>query len=121
MADAEEAPSLAVMIASNARPLFMRYIGFVPTVKAALVAPWGTTMLGVVAARSVFELVSVTTWPPAGAGTLSVTVPVDRPPLPPVIVAGLSVTDTTAALATPGVPKSSARTSTLCKPARDRS
>jgi hypothetical protein len=99
VADAEDpSPGLvAVMVALNASPLYGRYKEFVPTVKVALVAPSGMTMLGVEAARSVFELVRLITWPPAGAGALIVTVPIATPPVPPVIVAGLRVTDTTGA------------------------
>jgi hypothetical protein len=70
----------------------------VPTVNVALVAPAGTLTFGIVAASAMFELASVTRVPPAGAGALSVTVPVEVPPLPPVIVVGSSVTETTVAV-----------------------
>jgi hypothetical protein len=52
-------------------------------VNVAVVAPGGTVMLGTDAARSVFELEMVTMLPPAGAGSLSVTVAVDAPPCLP--------------------------------------
>jgi hypothetical protein len=97
VADAEVPSLVAVMTALNASPLYGRYKELVPTVNVALVAPSGMTMLGVDAARSVFELVRLIRWPPAGAGALMVTVPSAVPPVPPVIVAGLSVTETTGA------------------------
>ena len=56
---------------------------FVPTVKVALVAPSRMTMRDVEAARSVFELVRVISWPPAGAGPPMGTVPMAVPPVPP--------------------------------------
>ena len=59
--------------------------------KVAVVAPSGTLMLGTEAASSRFELASVTTTPPAGAGAFKVMVPVAETPLPPTIVAGFSV------------------------------
>jgi hypothetical protein len=65
----------------------------VATVKVALVAPAGTVTLGIVAASSILELANVTTAPPAGAGPLSVTVPLEESPLPPAIVVGLSVSE----------------------------
>jgi hypothetical protein len=122
VADAEEpSPGLvAVMVALNASPLYGRYKEFVPTVKVALVAPAGMTMLGAEAARSVFELVRLITWPPAGAAPLIVTVPSAAPPVPPVIVAGLSVTDTTGcAVAGVGAATTSARRSTHVELARE--
>ena len=66
-----------------------------PTVKVAMVAPWATVTLGREAASAVFELESATSVPPKGAGALSVTVPVDEPPLPPAMLDGLSVKDVT--------------------------
>jgi hypothetical protein len=62
----------------------------VPTVNVAVSAPPGTvTLLGTVAAA--WSLDRVTTAPPAGAGLLRVTVPVEG--LPPTNAAGLSDTD----------------------------
>ena len=61
----------------------------VVTVKVALVAPAGTvTFAGSVAAAESSE--SATTRPPAGAGAVSVTVPVEAPP--PITLAGLTDT-----------------------------
>ena len=68
----------------------------------AVVAPAGTVMLGTDAARSVFELERDSTVPPAGAGPLSVTVPVDVAPLPPATVEGSSVRDVTVGAAAAG-------------------
>jgi hypothetical protein len=90
------APSAAEMVAVKERLLYARYPGLVATVNVALVAPCGTTTLGIVAASSIFELVSVIVAPPAPAGALKVTVPVDEFPLPPAIVDGLSASDVTA-------------------------
>jgi hypothetical protein len=62
------------------------------TVKVALVAPAGTiTVEGTLAAPLLLE--SVTCAPPAGAGPLSVTVPVED--IPPITLAGLSVSEET--------------------------
>lgn len=66
-------------------------MGFVATVKFAVVCPDGTVTVGREAARSMRELVSVTTVPPEGAGVSRVTVHVVEPPLPPVITDGLQV------------------------------
>jgi hypothetical protein len=63
----------------------------VSTVKVALVAPAGTTTLeGTLAAPLLLE--RVTTAPPAGAGPLSVTVPVDDC-RPPTTLVGFSVSE----------------------------
>ena len=63
----------------------------VVTVKIALVAPAGTvTLLGVAAAILLLE--SVTWAPPAGAGPLKVTVPVEDC-RPPTTLVGFSVSD----------------------------
>ena len=60
------------------------------TVKDALVAPAGTvTLEGTLAAPLLLE--SVTIAPPAGAGPLNVTVPVEG--VPPMTLAGFSVSD----------------------------
>ena len=65
----------------------------------AVEAPAGTVILGTDAASAVTELEMVRMLPPAGADSLSVTVAVDVPPLPPATVAGFNVTDATVATA----------------------
>ena len=64
--------------------------GLVLTVKAAVVAPAGTaTLEGTLAAPLLLE--SATCAPPAGAGPLSVTVPVEE--FPPETLVGFSVSE----------------------------
>jgi hypothetical protein len=58
------------------------------TVKVALIAPAATVTLEGTAAAVVLLLESVTCAPPAGAGPLSVAVPVEE--FPPVTLVGLS-------------------------------
>jgi hypothetical protein len=61
------------------------------TVKVAVMAPAGTVTLAGTVAAAVLLLDSVTGAPPAGAGPLSVTVPVEE--LPPVTLAGLRLSE----------------------------
>jgi hypothetical protein len=64
------------------------------TVKVALVLPAGTVTLdGALAAPLLLE--SITCAPPAGAGPLSVTVPVDDPNGPPTTLLGFNVSEET--------------------------
>ena len=64
--------------------------GFVVTLKVAVVAPAATvTLAGTMAAD--LSLASVITTPPAGAGPLIVTVPVD--PVPPWTLVGLKASE----------------------------
>ncbi len=63
----------------------------VPTVNVALVAPAATVTLEGTVAAVVLLLESVTCAPPAGAGPLSVTVPVEE--FPPVTLVGFSETE----------------------------
>src|SRR6266699_4004782 len=58
------------------------------TVKVALVAPTGTVTLEGTVAAAVLLLESVTCAPPAGAGPLNVTVPVEE--FPPATLVGFS-------------------------------
>jgi hypothetical protein len=63
----------------------------VPTMKVVLVAPAGTvTLEGTVAAPLLLE--SMTTAPPAGAGALNVTVPIELC-VPPTTLVGFSVNE----------------------------
>src|SRR5258706_3707914 len=63
----------------------------VPTVNVALVAPAGTGTLVSTLATAVLLLESTTCAPPAGAGPLNVTVPVEE--FPPVTLVGFSESD----------------------------
>ena len=65
--------------------------GLVVTVKVALVAPAGTVTLPGARAIAGVVLESVTCAPPAGAGPLSATVPVEG--FPPITLVGLSVSE----------------------------
>jgi hypothetical protein len=63
---------------------------FVVAAKVAVVAPAATVTEAGTWAAAVLELVSVTTAPPAGAGPVSVTMPVEG--LPPETEAGFTLT-----------------------------
>ena len=65
----------------------------VATVNVPVDCPAGIVTVGIVAASSMSELVSVTTVPPAGAAPLSVTVQVAESPLPPAMTVGLHVNE----------------------------
>jgi hypothetical protein len=65
--------------------------GLVLTVNVALVAPAAIVTLEGTRATSVLLLESATGAPPAGAGPLNVTVPVDE--FPPVALVGLNVSE----------------------------
>ena len=64
------------------------------TVKVVLLAPAGTVTLEATLAAAVLLLESATCAPPAGAGPLSVTVPVEDC-APPMTLAGFSVSEET--------------------------
>jgi hypothetical protein len=63
------------------------------TVKVALALPAGTVTLAGTLAAAALLLESVTCAPPAGAGPLRVTVPVDGPKGPPTTPVGFNVSD----------------------------
>ena len=67
-------------------------------VKIDVVAPAATVTLAGTRAAAVLLLVRVTTAPPAGAGPVKVTVPVDD--VPPITEVGLRVTEVSAAAVT---------------------
>jgi hypothetical protein len=64
----------------------------VVTVNVALVAPAGTVTLSGTRAAIVLLLDRLTTTPPAGAGPVNVTLPVDVP-IPPTTLVGFSVSE----------------------------
>jgi hypothetical protein len=65
--------------------------GLVDTVKLALVAPAATVTVAGTVATAVSLLESVTSTPPAGAGVIRLTVPVDA--APPVTLVGLRLSE----------------------------
>ena len=69
----------------------MEVTGLVVTAKVAVVAPAGTVTVVGTWAAAVIELDNAIAAPPAGAGPLSVTVPVDG--VPPTTEVGISVTE----------------------------
>jgi hypothetical protein len=74
------APPLAAVILTKAEPTLGGSTGLVDIAKLALIAPAATVTFAGTVATEVMLLESVTTALPAGAGTLSVTVPVDAFP-----------------------------------------
>ena len=68
----------------------MAATGLVVIVNVAVVAPAGTVTLARTCAAVALLLESVTTDPPAGAGPVNFTMPVDE--VPPITEAGLTVT-----------------------------
>jgi len=69
-------------------------IAYVVTVKVAVVLPAGTVTVAGTVAAEVLLLASPTGIPPVGAGALNVTVPVEA--IPPVTVAGFTLTELSA-------------------------
>ena len=75
--------------------------GLVVTVNVAVVAPATTVTLAGTCAAGVLLRDRVTTAPPAGAGPLNVTVPVEE--VPPITVLGLRLTELAVAAVTVNV------------------
>ena len=65
------------------------------TVNVALVLPAGTVTLAGTLAAAALLLESITCAPPAGAGPLRVTVPVEDPDGPPTTLVGFNVSEVT--------------------------